>query len=782
MPGTTTSPDAAGPSDGDVSEGSLPANDAKIHQKPSQTGEPGTKPAKAQITTSSPSAAPPTLTRTQIAATAPEASTVSAEVAAKPSAVTGVSTAVPTVHTTPLVAAEVATPATQPVLAASATAVSPSPLAELSKMVSTVLNPLLAPVPNAPEPFGPILWSVLAFVRRNLLPQAPTVTYNQSLDLQTGEVVTGTIGATNPYGDKMVYTVTQQPQNGTVTVNQTGAFNYTPSNAFDVTGGPDSFTVSVTDPKFSLVAALLGKKLTTSTSVGVTVRPPSVTLSVVPLPNTITTPEQSQWAANGTSLLFNAKPAVDGVAVAGVRSEIYQVNPDGTDLQCLTCGVSTSITQNLSKPFAFTDGSGRVLVRVGTQNPNQSASNAIYEPATATTAAELAPVVIPASASAYVIQADREMRIAPDGVHIAFSQVLADPAAGYVSNLISVVGSLQRTTDVNGDPEYQIVDPRVVYGQGELKGFTPDGQSVVVSDFTGKYSAGNADDVAVNLATGAQTRITTNLDYDEETFYSPNEQWLVVGSARTQNIVTAMSQIQRPTFVPAYIVGALFASNLNTINQPFLNSVQGELAGETGIPLFDPTSGYDAEPAATFNPAGTEITYWASKEGLLNATNTELVVGQLTNLNAGNPAPTKTGSPDPTWAPPYGTYKPVSPALPGPGSYAGQYGGTAVVTVAPNPTTPGTTITTVTYHDYQDVQGQVLNGNEQTNTNATYTNIAYTASVLVTNPSGGQIGDLQANATVVNSLTMTGTITSTLNGAIDTITNGMVSSSASQSV
>ena len=61
-----------------------------------------------------------------------------------------------------------------------------------NQVVANLLNPFLAPAPDTPEPLTPIAWAVLGWVRRNLFNQAPTITYNPTATVQTGQTVTGT--------------------------------------------------------------------------------------------------------------------------------------------------------------------------------------------------------------------------------------------------------------------------------------------------------------------------------------------------------------------------------------------------------------------------------------------------------------------------------------------------------------------------------------------------------------------------------------------------------------
>jgi len=61
-------------------------------------------------------------------------------------------------------------------------------------------------------------------------------------------VVTGSLGAADPEGDRLVYTVVSKPSLGRVSIDQsTGDFTYTPAVDVASYGGTDAFTVSVSD-------------------------------------------------------------------------------------------------------------------------------------------------------------------------------------------------------------------------------------------------------------------------------------------------------------------------------------------------------------------------------------------------------------------------------------------------------------------------------------------------------------------------------------------------------
>jgi hypothetical protein len=81
-------------------------------------------------------------------------------------------------------------------------------------------------------------------VRRTFFNEAPKVSPVQLTGQTTGPI-SGSVGATDPEGDHLVYKVTQQAHYGTVVLNSDGTYTYTPDDpGSDVV---DSFVVAVTD-------------------------------------------------------------------------------------------------------------------------------------------------------------------------------------------------------------------------------------------------------------------------------------------------------------------------------------------------------------------------------------------------------------------------------------------------------------------------------------------------------------------------------------------------------
>lgn len=142
-------------------------------------------------------------------------------------------------------------PLPEPLGVATRVARSDQATAEVAPVSVALLNPLAAPLNTDTPGEPPTLWTLLAFVRRELQrtffnshPHAdPMITS------QTDDLVTGTIGAVDPDGDRLVYTIVGRgPALGRVSIDQeTGAFTYTPVVDFSTLGGSDRFTVEISD-------------------------------------------------------------------------------------------------------------------------------------------------------------------------------------------------------------------------------------------------------------------------------------------------------------------------------------------------------------------------------------------------------------------------------------------------------------------------------------------------------------------------------------------------------
>lgn len=83
-------------------------------------------------------------------------------------------------------------------------------------------------------------------IRRTFFNQAPTIDPVQISGVLDGPV-TGTLGAHDPDGDRLVYVLTRGPVSGSVHIDRDGTFTYTPGEDFD---GVDAFRVTAIDIGF----------------------------------------------------------------------------------------------------------------------------------------------------------------------------------------------------------------------------------------------------------------------------------------------------------------------------------------------------------------------------------------------------------------------------------------------------------------------------------------------------------------------------------------------------
>ncbi|GAY18105.1 Ig-like domain-containing protein [Mycobacterium sp. shizuoka-1] len=140
------------------------------------------------------------------------------------------------------------------------------------------------PLTNLVTTIGDYFAGVALLVRRSFFNEAPSVTPVQITGQTTGPI-TGTIGASDPEGDRLVYKVTQQAHYGTVAVNSDGTYTYVPTPGGQCsTTCIDSFTVAATDTGTHINLLNWFRTASTSAAVGVYQQPagtPRITFTFV---------------------------------------------------------------------------------------------------------------------------------------------------------------------------------------------------------------------------------------------------------------------------------------------------------------------------------------------------------------------------------------------------------------------------------------------------------------------------------------------------------------------
>lgn len=477
----------------------------------------------------------------------------------------------------------------------------------------------------------------------------------------------------------------------------------------------------------------------------------------VPTPPTLTRVRFPDFTADGGRLIA----AATSTAFAG--TQLVTFGEDGTALRCLTCAAWHGA--ELLKPYPFRDGR-RVLVRIGRQTPATPAHHGVLE-CTPTVlscdSATVTPISSPVTGDANVEQDQRELRIAPDGEHVAFTQVRR--TAHGRSDGVGAVGRLVRRAD-----RYEIQDARVVAAGGELKGFTPSGGAILFARFSRAFDAANPDDVIVDLRTGRQTRATTALDWDEDIDLAPRpwagREWMVVGSARGSKLLEAVSQVRRPAYIDAGIRAlpfVVFAANGAAIAEPWLADSQDARGGYQGQPLAPGAvaAGWDSKPTFRWRPDGTAVVFGQQRVGAADAT--RVVVARLAGRRP-QPPPRVRATPPPTWARALAGFVPADPDGPrATTTRAGRVGGRVTVRRTRSSRTGYDEAIEVRYRHFADERGFVLDGVER----ADYTRPGvyggaslYSADLRV---SGRHTGYLRARGVRIGPA-LTGTIRSRVDG------------------
>ncbi len=172
----------------------------------------------------------------------------------EPSVITGLPSTAPapeiTAATAPANTPRMAVVAAAPTAAAAPVPADPAPVTMAGMTAATgtaavtvadLFNGLLAPIREFFE-------GAALLVRRALFNQAPTVSPVQLTGQGEGPI-TGTIGAVDPEGDPIVFSITTEARYGSAVIDAAGNYTYTPGPEF---AGTDSFIATATDNRFGI--------------------------------------------------------------------------------------------------------------------------------------------------------------------------------------------------------------------------------------------------------------------------------------------------------------------------------------------------------------------------------------------------------------------------------------------------------------------------------------------------------------------------------------------------
>ena len=209
------------------------------------------------------------------------------------------------------------------------------------KLITNVMNAALAPfintTPGQPAPQNPVLWGVLAWVRRQVqdtpfgkivLNRTPEITTPEVVDNHDGTfTITPSADDVDPDGDNLTYTASNGTD-GTVVKNDDGTFTYTVSDP-GVWDETDAITLTASDegayPHIHGLAGLFSPSGGHTDSVTVTIAPDDGSLP--PPPDVVQEPtERNDGSGNfDTVLQYNPDTVSNVEAAPGFQPKYWTV-------------------------------------------------------------------------------------------------------------------------------------------------------------------------------------------------------------------------------------------------------------------------------------------------------------------------------------------------------------------------------------------------------------------------------------------------------------------------
>lgn len=465
---------------------------------------------------------------------------------------------------------------------------------------------------------------------------------------------------------------------------------------------------------------------------------------------------------------FVGAPAAPNPASIYTGLQLILIKADGTlffngdPWRCITCGMPAKNmvgqSQNLGYPQAFGDGK-RVL-----------AGDNIIDCGEFEISEECTPDRVHVYPIHWNVVANgsgpsgtmRELRIHPDGVHLAWSSFTATGQLCYLGRLefnespttglplssrydlsnINLLFDIDRasTISVNGT-EIQVNYDAITIG--EVRGFSGTGREITYIGYPAESC--NIDVFAIDLYTGTVRRLTSHPEYADPVDISPDDQWTVVMDTRGSGRQMFLAGMRNVPPIIDMITTAVTASTRNNGQRRFFQPWLIDRYGDRGTyfgqqvngagngrpdSVNDPNWNGMADPKWSLD--GTKIVYWqalvqppacgesnpfpcpdstaaggrTSRIMLASLTSRESVSKQVI-IEAPDVVP---------WATPFtpGNSDPEYPML-----FAGNYSlygrtcGYANVTIVPTSSGKGVATVAVTYYNFSSDGLSILNGYER---------------------------------------------------------------------
>lgn len=438
--------------------------------------------------------------------------------------------------------------------------------------------------------------------------------------------------------------------------------------------------------------------------------------------------------ANGLRLIDDDTWALANVRYQG-QAQVGAVRLAEPGFSCVTCGVLDGARE--ASPFA--DGERAFVAKSEGGTGDIQFFVVRCSPAlTDCRDRSVKPVTLPRDGLDEGVQ-NREPRVAPDGQHLAWTEVSA------TAGPVMVIGDLRETATEYVVRQPYVLNPRYHLDRDaaawvpgtryyETGGGWLDGGRTLV--YRSTSTSMNYDIFELDLATGRRTRVTRDLDYNEIYEGSPDGKSALYASARGLDRMDVFTQLRRPAFLDTFTFPQLgrisLHNNRRCMNEHWLMRRSGQRAQYAGQPLVLRDNwvirGSDwfedgHRILITEQPFTPEAGTPAAGEERV-----ELRIVAIAGQEPGRPErPVDLDSIDyASWAVPYGTYRapgdrPVQARI-----VRGKESGRAVITYAG---TFAAGAWSVTYRNYSDDGRTFLSGTESITTPAAPVQATWTADL-----------------------------------------------------